>query len=340
MLSKLLVDPVPEQKYMRLADYSFLVESIHRRKKVLFDLAIMKNMLTRMPPGMKAMLLGDGKGDPAVLMDHVCDVPDTLQAHGVDLGAINSIIWSHSHLDHVGDPSVFPSSTDLVVGPGFKDTCMPGYPTNPNGTVLDSAFEGRRVEEATFSGPGTATIGGFRAVDFFKDGSFWLLECPGHTGHHMGALCRTTEHSWALLGADCCHTVGQIRPNQFRPLPDSVPVSILSSTTAAQGSQGRCLCGHLARLLQLAPESGEPGAFYNLSPALQEDLEKAKGTLEKLRAFDGREDVMIMLAHDATLLDVIDLFPRSVNDWRSRGWANDARWKFLREMDQLAAAKY
>ncbi|KAL1861553.1 hypothetical protein Daus18300_008816 [Diaporthe australafricana] len=198
------------QKYMRLASYSFLVESRHRSQKILFDLAFMKDLFTRMPPALKAMLAGDTDVvDPVMKIQDLCDIPDKLRAHGQDLAGINNIIWSHAHIDHVGDPSVFPSSTELVVGPGFKSAHMPGYPTDPHGTVLDSAFAGRSVRELDFvrDSPAIASIGGLRAFDFWGDGSFWVLECPGHTGHHLGALCRTTPNSWVFMGADCCRLV-------------------------------------------------------------------------------------------------------------------------------------
>lgn len=210
MLSNMLVHPAPSSaahKYMRLASYSFLIESNHRSQKVLFDLAFMKDLFTRMPISLKNMLAeGSDVVDPVMKLESLCDVPDTLQAHGQELSEINSIIWSHAHIDHVGDPSVFPCSTDLVVGPGFKSAHMPGYPVNPDATVLDSAFQGRSVKELHFDrfSPAIANIGGFRGVDFWKDGSFWVLECPGHTGHHLGALCRTTPDSWVFMGADCC----------------------------------------------------------------------------------------------------------------------------------------
>lgn len=59
------------------------------------------------------------------------DVAEQLRDSNVTLESINSIIWSHNHLDHTGDPSLFPKSTSLVVGPGFKSdktTFTPGIP--------------------------------------------------------------------------------------------------------------------------------------------------------------------------------------------------------------------
>lgn len=49
--------------------------------------------------------------------------------------------YSHWHVDHVGDPSTFPSHVELVVGSGFKDAFLPGYPADPNGVILESDYE-------------------------------------------------------------------------------------------------------------------------------------------------------------------------------------------------------
>jgi hypothetical protein len=48
---------------------------------------------------------------------------------------------SHWHFDHTGDPSGFPPSVDLIVGPGFKDAFLPGYPTNEKAMILESDYE-------------------------------------------------------------------------------------------------------------------------------------------------------------------------------------------------------
>ncbi|KAL8898822.1 MAG: hypothetical protein Q9192_001885 [Flavoplaca navasiana] len=330
MLARMLVHPAPESKrYLNLAGYSFLIESRNRDRKVLFDLAFMKDLEARMPPVLKAFLAGDEK-EEVMGIDEFQDIPGTIEAHGIELAAIDSVIWSHAHIDHVGDPSVFPPSTELVVGPGLKARCMPGYPTNPDSPILDSAFQGRSVREVNFS-TSTTTIGGFRAQDFFGDGSFWLLETPGHTEDHISALCRTTEDSWIFLGGDACHHIAQLRPNRFRPLPDSVPPSVLGRTVSPE--RWRCHCPQLSRLV--ADSAGGP--FYGLSPGMQEYMKEAMETVERLKAFDGREDVLIIIAHDASLLDVLTFFPRDINDWKAKGLAAQGRWSFLKELEAVAA---
>ena len=45
------------------------------------------------------------------------------------------MLRSHWHWDHTGDPSRFPPSTELVVGPGFKDAFLPAYPEGQNSPI-------------------------------------------------------------------------------------------------------------------------------------------------------------------------------------------------------------
>lgn len=48
---------------------------------------------------------------------------------------------SHWHWDHIGDPSTFPPSTQLVVGPGFKEAFLPGYPAKNDSPVRETDFK-------------------------------------------------------------------------------------------------------------------------------------------------------------------------------------------------------
>ncbi|KAI4282004.1 MAG: hypothetical protein L6R38_003261 [Xanthoria sp. 2 TBL-2021] len=229
---------------------------------------------------MKPLLAGPEK---VMAIDVVQDIPDTLKLHNIHLSTINAIIWSHSHIDHIGDPSDFPPTTELVVGPGFKAHSILAYPSNPNSPLLDDAFQGRSIREVDFSNS-TTTVSGFRAIDYFGDTSFWLLEAPGHTAHHICALCRTTGDSWILLGGDACH----------HPTCDTVAKAMQSSRSEA-------------------------------------DLKEAEETLERLKAFDGRGDVMVIIAHDSSWLDVLDFFARDLNNWKAKGWDSQGRWLFLGE---------
>ena len=47
------------------------------------------------------------------------------------------------------------------------------------------------------------------AHDFFGDGSFWILDAPGHCLGNLAALARvksfTGQTKWVFLGGDCFH---------------------------------------------------------------------------------------------------------------------------------------
>ena len=45
--------------------------------------------------------------------------------------------------------------------------------------------------------------------------------------------------------------------------------------------------------------------------------------------FDAMENVFVIFAHDKSLADVIDHYPRTANGWKSRGWKEKCLWRFL-----------
>lgn len=67
------------------------------------------------------------------------------------------------------------------------------------------------------------------ALDFFGDGSLYLIDTPGHLVGNISALCRTRtkngETKWILLAADCFHS------HHFVSLPETPfgAISFISS---------------------------------------------------------------------------------------------------------------
>jgi glyoxylase-like metal-dependent hydrolase (beta-lactamase superfamily II) len=45
-----------------------------------------------------------------------------------------------------------------------------------------------------------------KALDFFNDGSFWVMQAPGHMAGNLCAAARLKGGEWVLLGSDCCHS--------------------------------------------------------------------------------------------------------------------------------------
>jgi glyoxylase-like metal-dependent hydrolase (beta-lactamase superfamily II) len=147
-------------------------------------------------------------------------VHEVLTDAGVALEDVESVVWSHWHFDHTGDMSKFPTSVKIVVGSGFKENLLPGYPANPDSALLETDYEGHEMEEIEFDT--SIKIGQFNAFDFFGDGSFYLLDVPGHAIGHMCGLARTTATTFVLLGADACHFAGAMRPSEYIPLPEQL----------------------------------------------------------------------------------------------------------------------
>ena len=186
----------------------------------------------------------------------------------------------------------------------------PGYPLNPGSLIMDDALR-RPVHEVDFSSG--VNLGGLQAVDWFCDGSFYLLDLPGHAIGHMGALARTStgpngggEDTYILMGSDACVHAGQLRPSIYTPLPEHVP---------------------------LFQDKRKTEPFFRVAnrPGTQ-DVHAATNTIDKLQLLDSQPNVFTVMAHDRHLLDVIDLFPEKANDWRQRGWKERTRWLFLKDL--------
>lgn len=63
-----------------------------------------------------------------------------------------------------------------------------------------------------------------------------------------------------------------------------------------------------------------------------EDLEAAKKSIKAVAdTFDTNPDVFVILAHDNSVLDIIDLFPKSLNAWKEQGLKEKCMWAFLDE---------
>lgn len=238
------------------------------------------------------------------------DVPKQLTENNVPLSTINAIIWSHSHIDHVGDPSLFPSSACLIHGPG---TARPGYPTNPDAFLLESAFTGRSVRQLDFEKDSTLEIRGLNAIDYFNDGSFYILSAAGHTADHVLGLARTGDDEWVLMAADSYHHPGQLRPSRYLRLPDD-EASL--------------------KFRELLP-NGVTEPFYGLPEHLHDDIQKAQSLITKLQIFDADERVLCIIAHDMSMLEDLSLLPDVLNGWKVKGALKETtRWKFLKDFEE------
>jgi hypothetical protein len=61
------------------------------------------------------------------------------------------------------------------------------------------------------------------------------------------------------------------------------------------------------------------------------DADEAEATIEKVIEVDARDEVLVVMAHDESLLSVMDFFPEYANDFMQKGWVNEGRWLFLKD---------
>lgn len=231
-------------------------------------------------------------------------------------------MWLDFHWDHQGDPSRFPGSTALVVGPGFKARFPQAWPTIERTSLREDSWEGRELREVEFKTD--LKIGRFKAFDWFGDGSFYVLDTHGHTVEHICGLARTTPDTFILMGGDAAHHAGEIRPTEYVPLPSSISLEGLKpSTVFPLPCPGELLVQHVH------PKKSAIKPFYEAADGFNEDSPAADWTIEGIEEFDAHENVLVVLSHDASLLDIVGFYPQNANDWKQKLWLKYGRWRFL-----------
>lgn len=217
--------------------------------------------------------------DPVVAKDAV----DLLEEGPISPSSITGVIFSHLHFDHTGDCTKFPNA-NIIVGPGSYEATFPGWPASAESPFLSSILHHPRFRELSFEKELWVPFRNFpRALDFFGDGSFLLLDTPGHMPGHLGALAKTGKDEWVFMGGDCCH---------HRAL----------------------LTGHRPISTTVGP-NGTPS--FHCNPSVASD------TISNIRALDKWGDVFVALAHDATLEGKMPEYPNHLNGWKSCEWKKD-----------------
>ena len=325
--AQLILDPhIAGHDEIELPCYSFLITNAQRSRHVLFDLGVRKDFKEGLAPAVSKHITGD---QPLFKVTVEKNISDILDADAAKLGTtskdIDGVIFSHFHWDHIGSITTFPSSTELVIGPGFKAQYLPGYPKNPESSLCESDFEGRNVreiEESSFS----LKIGQFPAFDYFGDGSFYLLHTPGHTVGHMCGLARVTPETFIFMGGDCCHHPGEFRPTEYLPLPKHIAPAPLSKF-----GLGGCPGAYMVE--QVHPKRSATQPFYDVAQGFSHDHDEAVRSIRKLEDFDASDDVFMCIAHDHTLLQNVDFYPETINDWKAKGYAEKVRWTFCGDFE-------
>ncbi|KAJ7717785.1 beta-lactamase-like protein [Mycena metata] len=324
VLANTLMKPVGAgHELFRFPIFTFLITHAASGRRVLFDLGVRKDLENTAPAVAADVRAG------LIVMPVERDFVEQLGDYGVEAGSISAAIWSHAHFDHIGDVSKFRASTDLVFGVG---TPCETRPSHPHAMLMESDLAGRNLVPIAFD-ESSLQIGGFKAHDYFGDGSLYLLDVPGHLSGHMCALTRVTPTSFLFLGGDAAHHVGMLRPTAALHRAFPAPPALLTSTKRS------------VALTAIAPASNDTtdakpfDLAARTSPLLDvaeggyyEDAPTSRASIALISAFDANPDVLVVLAHDESLLEIVGpAFPAKLDGWKERGWKERAVWAFLEE---------
>jgi glyoxylase-like metal-dependent hydrolase (beta-lactamase superfamily II) len=310
--------------------FSFMLEQPSSGRKILFDLSLRKDWENFSPAIIQAI------SNPGWKLEGHKNVAEALQDNGINVagGAIEAVVWSHWHFDHIGDLTTFPSSTAVITGAGVKDAFLPGYPRNERSPLLEADFIGRDHKELDFSDQ-SIQLGRFKSIDYFNDGSFYIIDAPGHAIGHLCGLARVTskqegdpEDTFILMGADVAHHSAQLRPSIYRPLPKDIKPSPCPDKYATTCP------GHIFEAVH--PRKHAIDAYYQVQSGIAHDRGQAAQTCGWMQEFDANDNIFVIIAHDKTLLDPqigIEWFPNgTLNDWKAKDYAYQVRWAFLKDL--------
>ena len=166
-------------------------------------------------------------------------------------------------------------------------------------------------------------IGQFQAYDLFGNGSFYLLDTPGHAIGHLAGLARTSPDTFVMMGGDLCHHAGVIRPSSYVPLPAEIRLNAFHSFPGS-------LCP-VAKVEKLQHSRGRRLDEPFFTPNFAHHMPSALETISKAQASDADSNVLFIYAHDPSVRGVVSLFPEYMNDWKAEGWRDKLFWKFLED---------
>jgi hypothetical protein len=131
------------------------------------------------------------------------------------------------------------------------------------------------------------------------------------------------------MGGDIAHHGGEFRPTTYLPLPPQISPSPTPEYH---------LCCPSEVYLRLHPKESNSEPYLRITTSadgksIAYNLKDAEESIEKLAKFDACDDVFVMIAHDKTLIGVVETFPQIANEWQKKGWKQKGYWRFLRSFE-------
>ena len=193
-----VLDTAKDGEKMNAPGLSFLLRHSSNNDTMLVDIGVRKDW-ENLPKALVERLTKIG-----FVVDVPQDVPTSLRNGGIDPASIKNVLITHIHFDHYGDTTSFTVAKFLVGSEGADIATSANVPANllPQGRT---AFLSPHTSEPSFGH--WSPIGPFaHALDFYKDGSLYIIDAPGHLPGHINVLARTSaDGGWVYLAGDTAH---------------------------------------------------------------------------------------------------------------------------------------
>ncbi|CAK7207824.1 hypothetical protein SEUCBS139899_010639 [Sporothrix eucalyptigena] len=249
-----------------LYDWCFFIHHKASGKKILWDLGISNDRSLYTPSVLNFQWATANPTGPRLALT------EQLKAIGHDPAEIKTVFFRGE----------FPNA-DALFGPGTLAYCRPGHVQDGQPTVAsqwDSRFfsDDKNVQTepyAEFEGPWVPWGPFGAAMDYFGDGSFWIIQAPGHMPGNLTACGRLPSGEQILLASDCCHS---------RAIFDG------RSQIAVTGPDGSKFCLHsdLDTALETIQKIREAVNSYGMHLAIAHDPEFIR---------EGKDTVLMSILH-------------------------------------------
>ncbi|KAI0633731.1 Metallo-hydrolase/oxidoreductase [Trametes polyzona] len=184
-----LIDTAKEGEMSDLPVLAFLLTHSKSRDRFLFDLGIRKD-IHNLPPKSRQSL-----DKLSFIVSVPDDIVDSLAKGGLAPTDVKYVCPSHIHFDHIGDPSLFPTA-EFLVGADAQPLIAHGYPEDPASSYAQDLLPADRTQY--LNPAGWTPLGPFpHALDFYGDGSLYIVDAPGHMPGHLNVLARTSADGGA-----------------------------------------------------------------------------------------------------------------------------------------------
>ncbi|KAF7327361.1 Metallo-beta-lactamase superfamily protein [Mycena kentingensis (nom. inval.)] len=319
-LTRVFLSPVlPGRESLKLPITAFLVEHKPSKKKFMFDLGMRKDP-ENLSPAFAQLF-----SSKAITFEPFKDITELLTDAKIPLESIETVVWSHGHFDHIGDMSKWPKGRNIVVS---SQTDLSIFPDNQNSDLQASDLDGHKVVKIDLASS-NLTIGGMKAVDKFGDGSFYLLDAPGHLAGHMIALARVTPTTFIILGGDTLHHVGALRPGGAFQITVPCPGELLESAAGKISTDFFWSSGSLPGKFDITTRTQPLLALSDVDGSFFVDPPAGTVSVAKLAAMDADADFLTLVTHDGSISAALPLFPASLSDWKKEGLKEKLAWLFV-----------